>query len=191
MSDYINVSLDEEQLNRLINAYGEESVNRAIQITRSYTTKVQNEARNIIQEAGKVNTSRLINSIQQIISINHDKIVGEVNAATKYARFIHEGAKHDEAGDIKPFFVPFRIAPSLLSWAKRKKVIYQKTLKGKKRNGYKRGDQWYFQASSGKEYKVDIKNGGMIVEHEPLKYLEKPFNENVDSFLEEISKIQI
>ena len=40
-----------------------------------------------------------------------------------------------------------------------------------------------------KEYKVDVNKGGLMVEAEQLKYLEKPFDNCIDDYLNRIAEV--
>ena len=101
--------------------------------------------------------------------------MGEVNAGTKYAKAIHEGAKHKPGSEeTERFFVPFEKAPSLYKWAKRNKVI--ETIDGVDR-----------LVSTGQVVYPD--KGGLLVHIAPTKYFEKPFNKYKAQFIEEVSNI--
>lgn len=162
--DSFQIHVDTADLEALADRYGAAAA-RALQITQTYTQKLQREARRQIESAGRVDTGRLVQAIQPATRAEAGSILGTVSAGTKYARFIHEGAMHQGDGKIVPHFVPFSIAPSLLLWAKRNKVVYQKE------------DKWYFKGKSGKEYRINIKKGGLMVKQEPVKFFEAPFEQ--------------
>lgn len=174
--NYFKIVVNQDQLDRLFKKYGEDLTEKAIRVTTKYTNKIANEAKEIIDDYRYRDTGRLINSIKPSIHAYVDKIVGEVNAGTKYAKFIHDGAKHPTPGseETERFFVPFRVAPSLYKWAKRNKVI--ETIDGVDR-----------LVSTGQV--VYPNKGGLLVHITPTKYFEKPFNKYKEQFIQEISEI--
>lgn len=189
MADKVNIQVDQVALQNLINTYGEDKVQEVIQITRTFTQKVQRDARSILKESGRVNSGQLINSIKQQVNAYNNKVIGQVYSKTKYARFIHEGAKH-EGAEIVPFFVSFTIAPSLRQWAIRKGVMYQKRKDGQKRKSKKTGDKWYMTSKkTGEEYAVNIKTGGMKVHIKPMKFLEVPFEKYEEQYIQKVSGV--
>ena len=172
--DQIRVAIDDNDLNVLEQRYGAALTQKALRVTNTYVMKLQRDAQVLINEAGHVDTGRLANSIKSKVNADSEKVTGEVYAGTKYARFIHEGAQH-EGEEIVPHFVPFAVAPSLLIWAKRNKVIYQKQSDGRMRKRHKSGDNWYMMNARGQEYPVDVKKGGLPVKQQPVKYFSVPF----------------
>lgn len=189
--DRIRIVIDDTSLADLENRYGAELTQKAVRITNTYIQKVQRDAQDIIANAGHVDTGRLVNSIKSKVKGNSQKVTGEVYAGTKYARFIHEGAKH-EGDKIVPHLVPFSVAPSLLIWAKRNKVIYQKETDGTMRKKRAReGKSWYIMSKRGKghrEYRIDIENGGLMVKQEPVKYFTIPFEKLAPEYLEKMAE---
>lgn len=187
--DRIRIVIDDTSLADLENRYGAELTQKAVRITNTYIQKVQRDAQDIIANAGHVDTGRLVNSIKSKVKGNSQKVTGEVYAGTKYARFIHEGAKH-EGESIVPHYVPFAVNPekSLLTWAIRNRVIYQKRKEGRMRKTNKSGDKWYFMSRKGKEYPVDIKTGGLMVKQEPVKYFTIPFEKLAPEYLEKMAE---
>lgn len=175
-NDYFSIVVEQEQLEQLFDKYGNELTEKAIQATSKYTNKIARDAKELIDEHQYRDTSRLINSIKPSLHAYKDRVTGEVNAGTDYAKYIHEGARHPTEGskDTERFFVPFRVAPSLYKWAKRNKVI--ETVDGVDR-----------LASTGQ--KVSPAKGGLLVHIKPVRYFEKPFNKYKDQFIEEISNI--
>ncbi len=173
--NYFKIVMEQEQLKKLFDKYGEDLTKKAIGVTTKYTNKIARDAKEIIDKYKYRDTGRLINSIKPSIHAYADRIVGEVNAGTKYAKFIHEGAKHKPGSEeTERFFVPFRVAPSLYKWAKRNRVI--ETIDGVDR-----------LVSTGQV--VYPNKGGLLVHIAPTKYFEKPFNEYKNQFIKEISEI--
>lgn len=175
-TDYFNIVVEQERLEQLFSKYGKDLTEKAIRVTTKYTNKIASEAKEIIDEHQYRDTGRLINSIKPSIHAYADRIVGEVNAGTKYAKFIHDGARHPVKGseETERFFVPFKIAPSLYKWAKRNRVI--ETVDGVDR-----------LVSSGQA--VSPSKGGLLVHIKAAKYFDKPFNKYKDQFIEEISNV--
>ncbi len=173
---HFKIIVEKENLDKLFNEYGENMAVKAIKIVNKYTNIIVNESKEIINDYMYRDTGRLINSIKPSTKIYTEKIVGEVNAGTKYAEAIHEGAKHPtkNSEETERFFVPFDKAPSLFKWAVRNKVIEVI-------------DGVYRLASTGQVVEPD--KGGLLVHIAPTKYFEKPFNEYKDKFVEEISNI--
>ena len=189
MPEGVSIKIDPNTYQSLINKYGNEKVEQIIGITHTFSQKVQAEAREILKSQGKVDSGTLINRIKYQVNMYNNRVVGQVYAGTKYARFIHEGAKH-KGSEITPFFVSFNTAPSLRQWAIRKGVLYQKRKDGQIRKTKKSGDKWYITSSkTRKEYSVNIKTGGMKVKIEPIKYLEIPFEKYVDQYIHKVSKV--
>lgn len=188
--DRISVLIDDSALIDLERRYGTRFTQKALNVVKEYTGKIQDESKDIIDRAGHVDSGELIDTIQRDITTGGGDIVGEVYAGTKYARFIHEGAKH-EGSEIKPHFVPFAVNPerSLLTWAIRNKVIYQKRKDGRMRKTKKPGDQWYFMNKRGKEYPINIRTGGLLVKQEPVKFFSTPFARLVPAYLERMTQI--
>ena len=123
-NNYFKVVVNQDELNKLFDKYGEDLTEKAIKVVNKYTNKITNEAKEIIDDYGYRDTGRLINSIKPSIYAYVDRVMGEVNAGTKYAKAIHEGANtQHQAVKNRKIFVPFRVAPSLYKWAKRNKVI--------------------------------------------------------------------
>lgn len=183
MQDNIRFEVNQEDLDRIVERYGENLVQRATNIVTDYAEMTATEARRILTKNKKRNTGRLIASIKPSLPIYaRGLITGEVNAGAKYARFIHEGAKHVN-GKPQPFFVPFRVAPSLLEWAKRKRIIVR------------REGAWNFiqtDSNGQKTYRRinNIYNSGLKVHHEPLKFFSKPFEERFrQRFIDEMTEL--
>lgn len=174
----VNIYIPKEDLEKIQNKYGEELTKKAYDIMDDFTERVSREAKIILED--NKDTGDLIRSIDKSVKVYLNKISGEISTGEKYARFIHEGAKHDEkdGGKIKPHFVKFSVAPTLLKWAKRHKVIQQI-----------RGD-WYFIDKENKEHLInDIDNSGLMVYTRATKFFEKPFNELKDKFIKEMSEL--
>lgn len=186
--DRIRIVIDDTSLAELENRYGAALTQKALRITNTYVQKVQRDAQEIIAEAGHKDTGRLVDSVKSKVKGSSQKVTGEVYAGTKYARFIHEGAKH-EGNKIVPHYVPFSVNPekSLLLWAIRKKVIYQKKKNGKMRKTNKAGGNWYFMSKKGKEYPIDVNTGGLMVKQEPVKYFTIPFEKLAPEYLEKMA----
>lgn len=174
--NYFKVTVNDKGIQRLFDKYGQELTEKSVRVINKYTNKVSNEAKKIIDENKYRDTGRLINSIKPSISVYAERIVGEVNAGTKYARYIHDGARHPTEGskNTERFFAPFKKAPSLYTWAKRNKVI--ETIDGVDR-----------LTSTGQVVTPD--KGGLLVHIAPTKYFEKPFNKYKEQFVKEISNI--
>lgn len=193
----ITIRINEEDLRALETRYGQEVTQKALRVTNTYTRSLQREATRLIREAGHVNEGKLANSITKNVSLKDGVIRGEVNAATEYALFIHEGAKR-VGGKSIPHFVPFKVAPSLLLWAKRVGVIYEKSVadqspdedaQPKKRGRKKKKKQWYFKSAKGKEYPIDVKKGGLMVKQEAVKYFEKPLEKLSPEYFEKLREM--
>lgn len=172
--DSVRISVKEEDLQKLINKYGQDVVQKAINITKNYTERVSRDAKKIVKEENKINTGQLVNSIKPSIKIYASRITGTIKAGAKHARFIHEGAYHESDTEIVPFFVPFSVAPSLLNWAMKKKVIVNED------------GEWRL-AKTGQ--KINIKKGGLKVRIEPTFFLRKPFEEHVNNFMKEMNEV--
>jgi hypothetical protein len=175
MVDYVRITVDDEGLRRLGERFTTELVNRAAAVVSKYTAKVRSEARKIIEEEGYRDTGELIRRIHPSLAVYVDRVVGEVNAVSTYARFIHEGAEH--VGDnIAPHFVSFKTAPGLLTWAKRHGII-------EFRNG-----NWYFIDKNNQEHLIsDINKSGLSVMARATKFFEKPFDAEKGNFIAELS----
>jgi hypothetical protein len=192
--DGVRIKLDAESIRRLEEKYGVELVDKAAQVVDVYTRKIAVEAKRIISDEGHRDTGKLINSIKPSLKAYATKIVGEVNAGAKYARFIHEGAKHD-GDDIKPHFVPFRVAETLWQWLVRHDIIYRKTKTGKRAKRSSNAastssEKWYFTSKrTGKEYPVSKAKGGWVVMARPTKFFERPFEALKDEFVAEMSAL--
>lgn len=189
MSDGLRIRVDQQALQRLIDRFGQSKIDRIQRVTLNYSERVAREAKKIIRDEKHVDTGRTVNSISPNVRIYGNRILGQVNAGTKYARFIHEGAEHLSDSQIVPHFVPFSISPSLLLWAKRNKVVYQKTKTGAIRKGSKKGDKWYMKSKSGKEYRIDIKKGGLPVMMKPTLFFTIPFNNLKDDYVRDVTAI--
>lgn len=174
--EYFKIKIDEKSMEHLFEHYGENMAVKAMKITNKYTNIITREAKKIIDDYKYRDTGRFINSIKPSLYLYADRVVGEVNAGTKYAKFIHDGARHptEDSEATERFFVPFVKAPSLFKWAKRNKVI--ETIDGIER-----------LVSTGQVVQPD--KGGLLVHIAPTKYFEKPFNKYKDKFIEEISNI--
>lgn len=121
----VNIQIHQRDYQRLIEQYGNEFAQEVSRVTQTFTQRIQRDAREHLRTEGKVDSGALINSIKEEVHLYNGKVIGQVYSGTKYARFIHEGAKH-EGTEIVPFFVSFQVAPSLRQWAIRKGVLYQK-----------------------------------------------------------------
>ncbi len=176
MKDYFKIVINQENLSKLFNRYGEELTEKAVRVVNKYANLTARDAKQIIHDYKYRDTGRLINSIKPSIYAYTEKIAGEVNAGTKYAEAIHEGAKHPIEGseETERFFVPFRVAPSLFKWAVRNKVI--ETIDGV-----------YRLVSTGQI--VEPNKGGLLVHIAPTKYFEEPYNKYKDKFIEEMNNI--
>lgn len=174
--DYFKIVVNEDDVKKLFDKYGEDLTEKAIKVVTKYANKVSNEARKIVDDYKYRDTGRLITSIQPSLYAYADRIVGEVNAGADYAKAIHEGAKHPVEGseNTEPFFVPFKVAPKLFTWAVRNHAI-------------ENIDGVYRLASTGQIVEPD--RGGLMVHIAPTKYFEKPFNEYKDKFVKEVSNI--
>lgn len=188
MNDRINVVIDDTDLAYLEHRYGAKLMNKALRVTNLYVSHMQRNAQVIINDSGHVDTGKLVGSIKSKVNASNRKITGEVYSGSKYARFIHEGAKH-EGEEIKPHFVPFAVAPSLLTWAKRNKVIYQKQASGRLRKNPRRNGDWYFMSKKGKEYPISVQKGGLMVKQEPVKFFSLPFEQLAPEYLERMAQI--
>lgn len=173
------ISIDATNLKQLEIKYGEELTNKAKNIISKYVSIIERDAKQIINDEEKIDTGRLLNSIKSSLSIyaNLNGLAGKVYSGTKYARFIHEGAEHD-GNNIKPHFVKFSTAPSLLKWAIRHKKI-------EKING-----DYCFIDNNNQEHVINnIKNSGMMVYNKPIKFFEIPFEKIKDEFVREMSNL--
>lgn len=173
MSDYFKIVVDQESLDKLFSKYEHGLVEKATRVVSKYSNIIARDSKDIIDQYKYRDTGRLINSIKPSVKAYADKVVGQVKAGTKYARFIHEGAKHN-GSRTERFFVPFKVAPSLFKWAVRNKVI--ETIDGV-----------YRLSSTGQVVQPD--RGGLLVHIAPTKYFEKPYNEHKDKFVRELTDI--
>ena len=174
MSDYFKIVVDQKELDNLIKEYGKELPKKAIKTVSKYANIIARDSKEILEDYNYRDTGRLINSIKPSIRAYANKITGEVNVGTNYARFIHEGAKHTSDTNTERHFVPFSVAPGLYKWAKKNKVI--KTIDGADR-----------LASTGQV--VYPNKGGLLVHIAPTKFFEKPYSEYKEKFIEEITTI--
>lgn len=172
--DYFKIVVNEDDVKKLFDKYGQDLTEKATKVVTKYTNKISNEAKKIIDDYKYRDTGRLINSIKPSLYAYRDRIVGEVNAGTDYAEYIHEGAKHVSENSFERFFVPFKVAPKLFTWAVRNNVI-------------ENIDGIYRLVKTGQI--VEPNKGGLLVQIAPTKYFEKPFNEYKDKFVEEVSNI--
>lgn len=191
MANGLSVTVDPQALQRLINRFGQVKIDRIRQVTINYTERLARESKKIIRDEKHIDTGRTVNSISPNVRIYGNRILGQVNAGTKYARFVHEGAEHLSDTQIVPHFVPFNIAPSLLLWAKRNKVVYQKTKTGAIRKGSKKGDKWYMKSKSGKEYRIDIKKGGLPVMMKPTLFFKIPFDNMKNDYVRDVTAVML
>ena len=174
--DGMRVQVDIATIEAFEERYGERLVDKALQMIDLYTRKIRREAQRIIKDEDYRDTGQLIRRITPSLQTYGDKVVGEVNAETDYAIYIHDGAKH--VGDqIVPHFVPFSVAPSLLQWAKRNKKIEQ--IQGR----------WYFIGKNNQEYPINIDKGGMMVMTRPTKFFEKPYEGIKDQYVEDMANL--
>lgn len=174
MEDSIRIHVKDNTIDQLYHKYGEDAAKKAIRLVSKFTEMVERDAKKNIKEAGQIDTGRTRNAIKNSTLVYFNRIVGQVYAGTKYARFLHEGAEHEEDETIIPHFVPFSVAPSLAAWAIRHKVIEQR--KGK----------WVL-AKSGKS--INIHRGGLRVKTEPSKFMEKAVESNKEQFFQEAERL--
>ncbi len=174
MSDYFRIVVDQRELEELIDQYGRELPQKAIRVVTKYSNIIARDSKEILDDYNYRDTGRLINSIKPSIRAYADRITGEVNAGTNYARFVHEGAKHTSDSTTERHFVPFSVAPGLFRWALRNGVI--ETIDGV-----------YRLVSTGQV--VQPNRGGLLVHIKPTKFFEKPYNEYKEKFIEEIATI--
>lgn len=189
----VNIEINRRDYQNLVNQYGNEKLDKVIKATRTFTQKVQRDARQVLRrgENKKVNTGQLINSIKQQVNVYNGLVIGQVYSGVKYARFIHEGAKH-EGDKVVPFFVSFKTAPSLRKWAMQKGVIYQKTKTGERSTGKVTLNRWYMTSKkTGKEYAVNLKYGGLYVMNKPTKFLEIPFEKYRGQYIQKVTNIMV
>ncbi len=185
MSDFnVNsniVELDTKMLEKHLKKYDKELLENIKRVANIYNQKIVRDAKEIIRQEDKIDTGRLRNSIKS----NVKNLTLEIYSNTKYARFIHEGAKHD-GNNIVPHFVPFKKAPSLLVWAIRNKVIERKSKNGKGKYLFK----YVFKSKrTGKEYDINPITGGLVVKIMPTKFLEKPFEKYKKQYVKDLSAI--
>lgn len=186
--DHVRIRISQQDIQALLNRYGPQLTGVIQQITLDYTEKTSREAKLIIRQKGHVDTGQTIAKINPSVRAYANMVVGQVNAGTNYSRFIHEGAEHESDTKIVPHFVPFKIAPSLLLWAKRKKIIYQKTKTGAVRKRAKSGEKWYMKSRSGNEFAIDLRNGGLPVSMEPTFFFKDPFDRFKNEYIRDLSQ---
>lgn len=182
LQDNIRIEVNQEDLDRITQRYGEELVSKVTSVMLNYTKKVSVTAKDILDKENRIDTGKLKGSIKPSLHIYAKGIIkGEVNAGAPYARFVHEGVKHNN-GTLRRYFVPFRVAPKLEIWAKRH---------GKLKRRYKnKKTRWYFVDSNGKEQAVNLAKGGLMVYQRPTKFFTKPFEESIEQdYINEMSKI--
>ncbi len=185
----MNIQINQRDYQRLRETYGNDFVQEVVNVTKSFTQRVQRDARTLLREENKIDSGSLINSIKEEVQIYNSRVLGQVYSGTKYARFIHEGAKH-EGEEIVPFFVSFKTAPSLRQWAIRKGVIYQKRKDGQRRKRRSVTDQWYMTSKkTGKEYPINLDTGGLKVHIQPTKFLEKPFERYKNQYIQKLQAL--
>ncbi len=183
------MTIDTQTLQQLEKDYTIDKVNQIINVTDAMNMKIADEAREILRNKHK-NKGDLINSIKTTVNSKNNVITGQVSSAKDYARFVHEGVDHKGTSEVHPMLVRFRVAPSLLSWAKSKGVVYQKRNDGTKRKTNTANGAWYMTSKkTGKEYRVDVANGGLMVKIEPSKFLEIPFKKYEKKYIQEIERI--
>jgi hypothetical protein len=169
------IYIEPTDLEKFEDKYSKELVQKAINVIDKYTLMIQRDAREIIDKEGYRDTGDLINSIKPSVKMYADKVAGEVNSGTKYARFVHEGAEHD-GNNLKPHFVSFKIAPSMLQWARRHGIIQ------------KVGQDWAYIDKSNQEHIIkNINTSGIKVYTRATKFFEKPFEALKDKFIEEMN----
>ena len=177
--DGMRVQVDIATIEAFEERYGERLVDKALQMIDLYTRKIRREAQKIIKDEDYRDTGQLIRRITPSLQTYGDKVVGEVNAETDYAIYIHDGAYREDHSSsnskVRPHFVPFSVAPSLLQWAKRNKKIQQ--IQGR----------WYFIGKDNQEYPINIDKGGMMVMTRPTKFFEKPYEEIKDKYVEDMA----
>ena len=185
----MNIQIHQRDYQRLRELYGDDFVKEVVKVTKTFTQKVQRESRNILNSEGRKDTGHLIQSIKEEVNLYNQRVLGQVYSGTKYARFIHEGAKH-KGSEIVPFFVSFSVAPSLRKWAIRKGVIYQKRKDGQRRKRRSKEAKWYITSKkTGKEYPVNIETGGLKVHIQPTKFLEKPFERYKKQYIQKLKAL--
>jgi len=151
----VTIKVDTDKLGK---EYIQDINEKAYRVIQKYSTKVQNEAREILTENQYIDTGRLRGGISASVKRLTNKITGEINTGkTPYAEYLHEGTKH-EGNELIRYFVPFSVSPSLYRWAKRKGIEVEQ-------------------------------DGGLMVSHPALKYLEKPFEDNEKAFIKEMEDI--
>ena len=177
--DGMRIQFDIATLEAFEERYGEQLLDKALQKIDLYTKKIRREAQAIINEENYRDTGQLIRRITPSLQAYGDRVVGEVNAETSYATYIHEGAYREDHTSknpkVRPHFVPFSVAPSLLTWAKRNKVIEQ--IQGR----------WYFIGKDNQEYPINIDKGGLPVMSRPTKFFERPFEEIKEQYVEDMA----
>ena len=179
-SEIISATISQQSIEAIQRRYGTDFSNKVIRITKKYAGDdgyIKRDAKRIIEDAGQRNTGDLINLIKPSVRIYANRVVGEIKAGTNYAKFIHDGAKHD-GSQVKPHFVSFGVAPSLLAWAMRHKKV--KMIGGK----------WYFIDKQGQKSRIkNIAKSGMVVSQQPLKYFEKPFKKYAQKYVDELRRL--
>lgn len=188
----MNIQINQRDYQRLRELYGNDFAKEVVRVTKTFTQRIQRDARETLVTEGKVDSGALVNSIKEEVRLYNAKVLGQVYSGTKYARFIHEGAKH-EGEEIVPFFVSFKKAPSLRQWAIRKGIIYKRTNNRRTTMDKLLGrnkDKWYMTSQkTGKEYRVDIKKGGLKVNIQPTLFLEKPFERYKEQYLRKVQEL--
>lgn len=177
MNDEVRVELNQEDIKKFREAYGEELFDKILVITQTYNQKIATDAKEMIRQEERIDTGRLRNSIKSSAKVYANKVVGEVYSGTKYARFIHEGAKH-QGSKIVPHFVSFSVAPSLYVWAKKHNLI--ETING----------SLYFIDKKNQEHAItDIKKSGLMVYSKPIKFLETPFEKYKSQYIKDLKRL--
>lgn len=177
MDDEVRIELNQDDINKLKQTYGEEIFNKVLVITQTYNQKITTEAKEIIKQEQKIDTGRLRNSIKSSAKVYANKVVGEVYSGTKYARFVHEGAKH-QGNELVSHFVSFGKVPSLLIWAKRHKLI--EIING----------SYYFIDKNNQEHPIDdINESGLNVYSKAIKFLEEPFNKYKPMYINDLENL--
>lgn len=177
MNDEVRVGLNQEDIKKFRETYGEEIFDKILTITQTYNQKIATDAKEIIKQYEKIDTGRLRNSIKSSAKVYANKVVGEVYSGTKYARFIHEGSKH-QGSKIVPYFVSFSAAPSLYVWAKKHNLI--KTINEKQ----------YFIDKKGQQHLIkNIRESGLMVYSKAIKFFETPFEKYKVQYVKDLKRL--
>ena len=178
LQDNVRIDVNQDDLDRLDQRYGERLVRRVTSSMLYFTKKTEGAAKDILTRKKHRDTGRLIKSITPHVEPYSKGVIrGEVNAGELYARFIHEGARH-RGGRITPHFVPFRVAPTLRKWAERHSKL--RSRRGK----------WYFVDSKGNEHVTNLQTGGLMVHQQPTKFFSGPFESHLRrDFIKEMNQI--